>query len=98
MATDPVVNFYIRPDGRFGRGATLPDGVILLGTGRQSRIDTLVRHTALRDEQAKCWRLPPQPERIEGVPNDLTAAVGQYIEWVRGNPLGKGIAFEAIKS
>jgi len=97
MTTDPVVNFYIRPDGRFGRGATLPDGVILLGTGRQSRIDTLVRHTALRDEQAKCWRLPPQPEHNPGVPNDVPSAVAQYIDWVRGNPLGKGITFEVIK-
>jgi hypothetical protein len=97
MNTDPVVNFYIRPDGRFGRSAALPDGVILLATGRQSRIDTLVRHTALRDEQAKCYRLPPQPERVAGVPNDVRAGVAQYIDWVRGNPLGKGITFEVIK-
>ena len=97
MNTDPVVNFYIRPDGRFGRSPALPDGVILLATGRQSLIDALVRHTALRDEQAKCYRLPLQPERVAGVPNDLTAAVGQYIDSVRGNPLGKSIKYEVIK-
>ena len=61
MTTDPVVNLYIYPDGRFGRSPALPDGAIKLATGRQSRIDALVIHTALRDQTAKCYRLPPQP-------------------------------------
>lgn len=98
MTTDPVVNLYIYPDGRFGRSAKLPDGAIKLATGRQNRIDALVIHTALRDQAAKCYRLPPQPQRVEGVPNDLIANAAQYIEWVRGNSLGKGIAFEGIAS
>lgn len=97
MNTDPVVNLYIYSDGRFGRSPALPDGAIKLGSGRQSRIDALVIHTAMRDQVRQCYRLPPQPERIEGIPNDLAANAAQFIEWVRGNPLGKGIAFEVIK-
>lgn len=98
MTTDPIVNFYVYPDGRFGRSPALPGGVIKLATGRQTRIDALVMHTALRDQAAKCYRLPPQPPRIEGVPNDLAANAAQYIDWVRANPLGKGINFEVIPS
>lgn len=98
MTTDPVVNLYIYPDGRFGRGAKLPDGVTKLGSGRQSRIDALVMHTALRDQVCRCYRLPPQPEKVTGVPNDLIANATQYIDWVRANPLGKGISFEVLSS
>lgn len=97
MTTDPVVNLYIYPDGRFGRGAKLPDGVTKLGSGRQSRIDALVIHTAMRDQVRQCYRLPPQPEQVEGAPNNQSADVAQYIEWVRTLPFGKGISFEVIK-
>ncbi len=98
MSADPIVNFYVYPSGRFGRSTVLPDDVIKLATGRQSRIDALVIHTAMRDQVRQCYRLPPQPTRVDGVPNDLRAHALQYVEWVRTLPLGKGIQFEDVSS
>ncbi|WP_156521176.1 hypothetical protein [Halothiobacillus diazotrophicus] len=95
---EAAVMLYVYPDRRLGRGIELPVNVIVMAHGRMGCINELVRRTATRDIQRQCYRLPPQPQVIEGHPNTLLDDAVQYIEWVRGLPFGKSIEFARLRS